>query len=385
MSRPHILIYRDFLLNPSETFIKSQGEALKRFTPIYGGLRLVEGGIELPADRTVTIQGRSFLRRVDNALFARIGLSSRLGLAMIRNSPGLVHAHFGVDATHVARLARAFRVPLVVTLHDYDVTTSDEDLLKLHPSFARYIEQRPTLNRAAAVFLAVSRFLKEKALARGFAAEKVLVHYIGIDVNRFEPVINPDREPVVLFVGRLVEKKGCAYLIRAMAAVQARRPETELVVIGDGPERAELEKQAASTLGKYRFLGTQTNAEIRRWHARARVFCLSSVTAKSGETEGLPISILEALSVGLPVVATRHAGIPEAVIDGDTGLLAGERDSDALGAHILTLLSNTDLAGRLAAQARAFMCSHFNLERQNERLEAIYEQVVRHPTRIPIG
>ncbi len=237
-------------------------------------------------------------------------------------------------------------------MHDYDVTTSNEEPLKLQPSYERYIRLRPTLNQSATVFLAVSRFLKEKAIAREFDAEKLLVHYIGIDVERFKPVNNPTRDPVVLFVGRLVHKKGSTYLIRAMAAVQSRRPDVELVMIGDGPLRAELEKQAAGTLEKYRFLGTQTNAEVRQWHARARLICLPSVTADSGETEGLPISILEALSIGLPVVAMRHAGIPEAVIHRETGLLADERDCDALGTQILSVLQPG--SGRPACRAGAY-------------------------------
>ncbi len=383
MATPHILIYRDFLLNPSETFVKSQAESLTRFTAIYSGLRRVEGGIPLDESRVVTIQGDGLLRRVDNALFARLGLSVRLSLEILRRRPRVIHAHFAFDGTHVARTARAFGVPLIVTLHDYDVTTSDAELLKLHPSYACYIRERPALSRTAAAFLAVSGFMREKAIARGFAPEKVLVHYIGINVDRFVPAYTQPRAPIVLFVGRLVDKKGCAYLIRAMATVQTTIPDAELIVIGDGPLRAELEQQAAGTLTKYRFLGTQTNAEVQQWHARAAVFCLPSVTAASGETEGLPIVILEALATGLPIVATRHAGIPEAVVHGDTGLLADERDAEGLAAQLVTLLSNPELAARLSRQGRQHVCVHFDLKRQSEKLEAIYEQAAAHPDRVP--
>jgi len=151
------------------------------------------------------------------------------------------------------------------------------------------------------------------------------------------------------------------------------------VMVGDGPLRHELEQQARASLKRFRFVGHQTPAQVRAWHARAQVFCAPSVTAPSGETEGLPISILEAQAAGLPVVSTSHAGIPEAVIDGETGFLAPEHDSALLGQRLLAMVSNPDLAGRLSAAARDQVLSRFNLERQNALLEDIYSSVVARP------
>jgi len=377
-ARPRVLIYRDFLLPASETFIKNQAEGLRRFEAHYAGLSVVEG-LTLPADRVISIYRSGNLGRVENAAFNRLGISPRILWRLWRLRAQLAHAHFGFDGTRILRLVRALKLPLVVTFHDYDVTTSDEDLLKLGGYATKYIQRRPALNEQASAFLAVSRFIKQQAIARGFSAEKILVHYIGIDVSAFRPDPQAQREPVVLFVGRLVAKKGGADLIRAMADVQASRPDVELVMVGDGPLRHELEQQARASLKRFRFVGHQTPAQVRAWHARAQVFCAPSVTAPSGETEGLPISILEAQAAGLPVVSTSHAGIPEAVIDGETGFLAPEHDSALLGQRLLAMVSNPDLAGRLSAAARDQVLSRFNLERQNALLEDIYSSVVARP------
>jgi colanic acid/amylovoran biosynthesis glycosyltransferase len=378
MSKPRVVIYRDFLLPASETFIKSQADGLRRFEPIYLGLRRVDG-IEIAVERSIVIQQPGLFGILDRALFSRTGLSVAATLKLLPLRPRMLHAHFGVDASRIMRFAHSMRLPMLVTLHDYDITTSDAELLKLAPYCATYIARRPELNRRATKFIAVSNFIKQKAILRGFSAEKIAVHHIGIDVDRFQPDPPHEREKIVLFVGRLVEKKGCKYLIQAMATVQRSHPDAELVIVGDGPERQELEALAASALKRYRFLGVQSPAQVKAWHNQARVFCLPSVTAASGETEGLPISILEAQAMNLVVVATRHAGVPESVEHGETGLLADERDALGLAAQLEAALGSAELSFRLAAAARQQVHASFNLSRQNALLEQIYDRVIAAP------
>lgn len=379
--KPRVLIYRDFLLPGSETFIRNQAEGLKRFVPYYAGLKTVEG-IALPPERTMTASD-SVLGRVQSAAFTRLGIAPHLAWQVLKCHPQLIHAHFGVDGSRVMRLAQLLRLPLLVTLHDYDVTTSDADLKKLAPYCHRYIARRPRLMKTATAFLAVSEFIKKKAVERGFPASKILVHYIGIDTARFVPTPNSEREPIVLFVGRLVEKKGCEYLIRAMAAVQAVRPDIELVIIGAGPLREQLEAQAAATLKRYRFVGSQTSEEVRAWYARAQLFCAPSVTAETGETEGLPITVLEAQAMAIPVVSTVHSGIPEAVVHGQTGLLAPERDVEALRQCLIEALQNREHGETMGLQAREVILRRFDMKRQIEILENIYSQLVSRSSGVP--
>jgi colanic acid/amylovoran biosynthesis glycosyltransferase len=382
IERPRVLIYRDFLLPGSETFIRNQAEGLKHFLAYYAGLTRVPG-IELPAERVLEVCTGP-LGSLRSAAFTRLGLTPDFVYRVWKLGPSLIHAHFGVDGSRVMRLARTLRLPLLVTLHDYDITTSDADLLALAPYCKRYIARRPRLMRSASAFLAVSEFIKQKAVERGFPAAKILVHYMGIDTTRFEPRLDrSDTAPIVLFVGRLVEKKGCQYLIRAMARVREQHPEAELVVIGDGPLRAELEAEASAKLERYRFLGAQSPDAVKAWYAKARVFCAPSVTARSGETEGLTTTVLEAQAAGLPVVATFHSGVPEAVTDDQTGLLVAEHDSETLAQRLTTLLSQPQLATRLATQARSSVLARFDMARQTALLETIYEQLVRDPRAVP--
>ena len=379
MRRRPVLVYRDFLLPISETFIKSQAEGLDRFIAYYAGLRRIQG-IEVPTERVIEFQRKGWLGAPGNAIFKFTGLAPEAMIRIRRVRPVLVHAHFGVDASRVMRVAAALRLPLLVTLHDYDVTTSDEQLRKLAPYCATYIRRRPALGRRATAFIAVSDFLRRRAVARGFPEHKIVVHYIGVDVRRFERRAGAG-EPIVLFVGRLAEKKGCRYLIEAMAKVEAAHPEVRLVIAGDGPLRGELEAQAAATLRRCSFVGAQSSDEIRRWYQRARLLCAPSVTAASGETEGLPITVLEAQAVGLPVVSTVHSGIPEAVLHEQTGLLAPERDSEALARHLMTVLRDVDLGARLGAAGAERVRERFDLQKQNAALEDLYARVAADPSR----
>ena len=239
--------------------------------------------------------------------------------------------------------------------------------------------------RSANAFLAVSEFIKQQAIARGFPAHKLIVHYIGIDTSRFQPSSEPSRQPLTLFVGRLVQKKGLRYLITAMGRVQAEHPDAELVVVGDGPLRSELEAQAAATLRRYRFVGALPSDEVNKWYRQARLFCAPSVTADTGETEGLPITVLEAQAMALPVISTMHSGIPEAITHDQNGLLAREHDADALAHSIAALLSNPERARRLGAAARSSVLSRFDMQRQTALLEQLYGQLVSDPSRVPSG
>ncbi len=182
---------------------------------------------------------------------------------------------------------------------------------------------------------------------------------------------------MVGYVGRLVEKKGVEYLIRAMAQVQADVPGTELVVVGDGPLRSELEGSAVKLLDRYRFLGAQPLPEVRSLMNQALLLATPSVTAHMGDSEGLPTVILEAQAMGLPVVGTFHSGIPEAVVHGETGLLVAERDWEALAECIVRLLEDRDLWQRFSERSRERVHAAFSVHSQMPILEDMYDAVAR--------
>ncbi|TMQ07214.1 MAG: glycosyltransferase [Deltaproteobacteria bacterium] len=358
MPRDTVLIYRDTLLPPSETFILSQAESLTEFTPFYVGARRV-AGIEVPAERRLLVNDGSWLGRCREVGFKVLDRVSPRQLEMLaRRAPRLVHAHFGPDGVLALPLARALGVPLVVTLHGFDVTLHDAAARRSFYAHRKYLARRAGFVGSCAKVICVSRFIAGKAAQHGFPAERTIVHYIGVDTERFQPIPGAVREPVVLFVGRL--------------EIQRAMPEVELVVIGDGPLRASLEAEARQQLRRHRFLGAQPWSVVRDWMSRARVFSVPSITADSGDAEGFGIVFAEAQAMGIPVASFASGGIPEAVGHGETGLLSPEKDWRGLARDIALLLRDEALWNRMREAARPRIVERFDLRTQTRALEQIY-------------
>jgi len=273
-------------------------------------------------------------------------------------------------------LARKLKIPLIVTFHGYDVTVEDRFARHSFYLHRKYIRHRDELKREAVRFIAVSEYIRKKLLEQGFPEEKIVVHYIGVDVKKFQPTPAVVREKKVLFVGRLVENKGCEYLIQAMNRVQDIEPDAELVVIGDGPLRKSLEELAGNVLKEYRFLGILPPESVRNWMSRVKVFCVPSIVASTGDAEAFGLVFTEAQAMGLPVASFATGGISEAVSHGETGLLAKERDVEELADNIQRLLADDDLWLMMSRQGQERVQERFNLERQTRLLEDIYTAVL---------
>ena len=232
--------------------------------------------------------------------------------------------------------------------------------------------------RRGALFIGVSRFIVERLERLGFPMERTRLHYIGVDPDAFERRAEPTAEPVVLHVARLVEKKGTEYLLDAFAQIARKHRRARLVVIGAGPLREKLARRAAELeiAPRVSWLGAAPHAEVRAWLQRAAVLCLPSCTAANGDAEGLGQALLEAAASGVPVVATRHGGIPEAVEDGRTGYLVPERDAAALAGALDVLLASEALRCSFGDAARRLARERFDLHRQTRGLEQLYEGVL---------
>jgi colanic acid/amylovoran biosynthesis glycosyltransferase len=199
---------------------------------------------------------------------------------------------------------------------------------------------------------------------------------MGIDTARFSAT--PGKELgqgglKMLSIARLVEKKGIQYGIEALARVLERAPDRQVKywIAGDGPLKMQLLAYAAS-LGvedRVRFLGWMDQEEISDLMRRADILVAPSVTGPDGDQEGIPVVLMEALAMGLPVVSTLHSGIPELIVDGETGLLARERDAEGLAERILALISDRDLVRRLQNNGRKHVKEQFDICKLNKDLE----------------
>jgi colanic acid/amylovoran biosynthesis glycosyltransferase len=371
--RLRILIFRSALLPISETFVWAQAEALRAFEPIYAGLTRVSSGLPRSAQTILLSEGKGLSARILKWVYQVSGYGSGFEARVKQAEPVLIHAHFAVDGTVALSLARVLKLPLIVSLHGYDVTTWDSSFSR-SLSGRLYLARRERLWEQAALFLCVSEFVRRKALEAGFPEEKLLVHYTGVDVEQFRELAL-ERDGSVLFVGRLVEKKGCGYLLEAMASVCRSHPATRLTVVGDGPLRAELESHAARLHLPTEFLGAQTPSAVRERMARASVFCVPSVAAENGDSEGFGMAFAEAQAMGTPVVSFRHGGVPEAVADGVTGLLVPERATTELALALSRLLSDSGLWRSFSSAGVARIGKELSLAGQTRRLESIYASV----------
>lgn len=373
-------IYRHRLFGASEPFIHQQANALKRYEPMFMCFAL-QG--EPPAGVEVRLAEPGKRRLGRGIALAKYALTRRpadFGTVLGGVELALLHAHFGIEGVYAVNLARVLNVPLVTTFHGYDATTTTQAFLQSgKPTFINYVLFKKELAKHGDLFIAVSDHIRTLILQKGFPEDRTVTHYIGVDTLKFTPPERRANDPVVLTVARLAEKKGTVYLIQAFEKVVAKYADAKLIIAGDGPLKPELEglSKRLSLQDKISFLGAQPHDRIRELMKQASVFCLPSVTAKSGDSEGLPIVLLEAAASGLPSVATIHSGIPEAVNHGLTGFLVPERSVDALADRIVQLLASDSVRTDMGLAARGLVERRFDLAKQTEKLEELYDRVGR--------
>ena len=350
-----VVVWREELLPASETFIVNQIASLRRWMPVLSGLRTLPRSLG-PAPG-FTLEGSPELaHRMDRRLYWRLGTSVRLHRHLADVS--LVHAHFGPDAARLVRAARLAHRPLIATFHGYDAHIPATELGADYEALFTH----------AARLIAVSQFIRRRLLAIGAPDEKIRVLPIGIPVAEAPP---PGASGTgILFVGRLVEVKGCADLIRAVSQMTAPPP---LSIIGDGPLRSGLERLAGDLRVDARFLGAQPPAAVAEAMRGAGVLCVPSRRTADGIREGLGTVFLEAAAHRLPAVSYRSGGIPEAVIDGQTGLLADEGDVAGLARRLEAVAADPALARRLGSDGRRRLERCFDIRRQTALLEAVYD------------
>jgi len=234
----------------------------------------------------------------------------------------------------------------------------------------RYGGRSPRLFEQATAIIANSRTMERELLDLGARREKL--HYVpnGVDPDRFPAGAPAEAPPTFLAVGRFAEKKGPQLTIAAFASVHRAHPEARLRMIGDGGIRGVCQDLAQGLgVGKtVTFLGAQPHEIVAEEMRRARAFVQHSVVASDGNSESMPNAILEAGASGLPVVATRHAGIPEVVVDGETGFLVEERDVEGMARRMTRLILEPELAAELGRAGRRRMQESFSIDSRIARL-----------------
>ena len=288
---------------------------------------------------------------------------ARLAAFLRAHSVTAVLAEFGYSGTLVAEVCADLKLPLFVCFRGHDATSH-----RGAPSLRRRYQR---LFGQAQGIVAVSRFVAEQLVAIGCPAALIEVIPSGADPDRFPPgTPEPGR---LLAVGRLVEMKAPHLTLAAFARVAPRFPAARLDLVGDGLLRGRCEAVVAEAgLGdRVTLHGAQSHETVAALMQRAAVFVQHSVTDPDGKIEGFPGVIGEAMLSGLPVVATRHSGIPEHVRDGRTGLLVAEHDVDAMAAAMARLLADPAAAAAMGRAGRAYALEHLSRPRAHQRLRAL--------------
>ncbi|MCU1601846.1 MAG: putative glycosyltransferase [Frankiales bacterium] len=286
----------------------------------------------------------------------RRAVAASLALAIRRYRADVLHVHFGYEVEGVVGAARRAGVPLVVSVHGNDVTSSAS---RDNPAL------RYALAEADAVIVP-SEFLADHARAAGARTTRVLPS--GVDLSQLRPIPFPEGDPQVVFVGRLVEKKGLDVLARAWPTVAAQHPAARLLVLGAGPvpppEGAEVWSPEP----------TRRAEQVHEALARAWLVVTPSRTAADGDSESLLLVNLEAQAVGRAVLSTRHGGIASAVSD-KTAVLVPEADADALAAALSALLGEPERLRAMGAAGPA-VAARFDAALCARRVDDLYAELL---------
>ncbi|MEJ5914134.1 glycosyltransferase [Pseudokineococcus sp. 1T1Z-3] len=373
-----VAVYRRQFLPRSETFVRDHLVHMPRHRTRAVTSELLPDALPVPGHRPLLPRATRPWPRAQAAVLRRRSsppeevAAPALASALRGSRADLVHAHFGVDAAWALPAVRRARLPLVVTFHGYDATLHPEVLGESYGGGLLVRTFDALVERSAAV-VTVSGYLRDRLSLRGVPSQKLHVVPCGVDVAGAPPPTPPPTGGPLLFVGRLAEKKGLGDLLEALAGLA--EPPT-LLVAGDGPLRATLQEQATRLRLDVTFLGMRTSAEVASLMAGASAVCMPSKTSSDGDCEGLPVTALEAGLAGRPVVGYSHSGIPEAVVDERTGLLAPEGDVGGLRQRLARLRDDVPARTRMGAAARYHVAEHFGLDLHLGRLADIYDAVL---------
>jgi colanic acid/amylovoran biosynthesis glycosyltransferase len=325
-------------------------------------------------------EGRNFFRRLIFHYAKQISKKeSREIIQYVKDKEvKCLHFHFGTDASIYWRVMRSSGIPSVVSFYGYDCSSFPSKYFGL----GRLMLKHRVFKYATCV-LAMSGNMKTDLLALGCPEEKILVHYHGIDVQKFNTdnrIRKTSDRITILTAGRLDEKKGHLFLLRALKQLLDETPyNIEWIIAGNGKQHGRISHEIArrNLEGIVKMTGSYAynSGKLKELFDLADIYIQPSVTAKNGDKEGIPGTLVEAMAAGLPVISTNHAGIPSVLKDGTNGMLVNENDTAGLKKAIRQLADDPGLRIRLGKEARKFAVENLDVRRKEEELEKIYTDI----------
>jgi colanic acid/amylovoran biosynthesis glycosyltransferase len=375
-SRPVIASYCATFLKPEMLHIYRQITGLKRCAPAViaqkreNAERYPFEPVRIIPKPAMHVLRRFWFRQLRDQPWQISDAELRTLLAVLSETrAGLLHIYFGHIAVHLLPLIRAWKNPSIVSFHGADVMV---DMDK-----PTYREATLQMLDAVKLILVRSESLRRALVDLGCDPEKIEIQRTGIPLEEFpfrERVVPKNGEWQFVQAGRLIEKKGLPVTLRAFSTFLKQHPSATLTIAGEGPLLPELQRFARElgVTDRVVFTGFISQEQLREIYHRSHIFLHPSQTGRDGNQEGVPNSMLEAMATGLPVFATEHGGIPEAIENGVSGVLVPERDDEALARALLNAAQDPDLLWRIGHAGGNAVRKNFDLSAQTQRLEEIY-------------
>jgi colanic acid/amylovoran biosynthesis glycosyltransferase len=304
------------------------------------------------------------------------GASKTLARQMQSDKVNVIHAHFGRAGYHAVPIARRADLPLITSFYGYDVSQ--------YGQISKWRKNYLKLFSAGDMFLCLGPDMQKNLIRLGCPEDKTRIHHLGVDVSHIEyrPRHWDGSEPLkVLIAAAFRPKKGIPYALDALGQIRTKQP-IQITIIGDTLDTPDSMPEKQKILEMIRLkklddcttlLGFKPYKELIQQSYDHHIFLAPSITADDGDMEGTPMSLVDMAATGIPIVSSRHADIPEIIIDGKTGLLANERNVEEIVAHFRWLIENQNQWESMTRAGRLHIESEFDLEVQAERLSELYD------------
>lgn len=284
----------------------------------------------------------------------------------------IILCHFGqngIIGTYLKKIGIDGKI--ITTFHGYDMSGFISNNNNIYKNL--FLE--------GDLFLPISNYWGKKLVELNCDEKKIVVHHMGIPLDKFKyskRILHPNEEIKILTIGRLTEKKGHKYAIKAIAKLIHKHKNLTYQIAGDGPLKEEL-KGLVKKLGignHIKFFGSVDDDTILRLYRESHIFILPSITACNGDCEGIPVVLMEAQATGLPTVSTFHSGIPEIIINGKSGFLVPEQDVNALVNKIDILIENPEIWSKMSKCGRKFIEKEYDIKILNQKLVQICQKLI---------
>ena len=353
----------------SETFIQEHKRGLEGNVSYFyhGDIPTMQENKGVLRAHFIERVGRSLNRVMPIFKFKFTQNASAFRRALHKESVDLVFAEYGTTAHNVLHVVKDLNLPLVTHFHGFDISVYN--VLSKCDNYSEVFEY-------SSFIVAVSKEMVDDLVRLGCDRSKIVYTPCGPHSSFLGPSLSLDSQDF-LSVGRFTDKKAPYYLILAFKKVLESYPESKFIIGGRG-YLLNTCKNLVKALGIERnvtFPGVITREEFQEYISKSRAYVQHSVRADNGDKEGTPVAIMEASLSGLPVISTFHAGIPDVILDGKSGLLIEEHDVDAMAEKMIKILEDKELAIQLGKNGQNHIKDNFTLEHHLEVLNTVISRV----------